>query len=108
MGIGKRRGCADARMPMKILWIRRQRTLRRLLRKYRAQGKIDSSMYKEFYLLSKGNIYKNKKVLIEAIISKKTEAKRDDQQVQLQKQRREHNLKKRERKLEKKIERQQN
>ena len=23
MGIGKRRGCADARMPMKILWIRR-------------------------------------------------------------------------------------
>jgi hypothetical protein len=30
-------------------------------------------------MLAKGNIYKNKKVLIEAIISKKAEAKRDDQ-----------------------------
>jgi hypothetical protein len=29
-------------------------------------------------MLSKGNIFKNKKVLIEAIISKKAEAKRDD------------------------------
>lgn len=35
-------------------------------------------MYKEFYLLSKGNIYKNKKVLIEAIITKKADAKRED------------------------------
>lgn len=103
MGIGKRRGCADARMPQKILWIRRQRTLRRLLRKYRACGKIDSSMYKELYMLAKGNIYKNKKVLVEAIISKKTDAKREDQQLLLQKQRREHNLKKRERKLATKI-----
>ncbi len=83
MGIGKRRGCKDARMPQKIVWIRRQRTLRRLLRKYRAQGKIDSQMYKEFYMLSKGNIFKNKKVLIEAIIAKKADAKRDDQQLQL-------------------------
>lgn len=36
MGIGKRRGTKNARMPEKILWIRRQRILRRLLRKYRA------------------------------------------------------------------------
>jgi len=42
MGHGKRRGSANARMPEKIVWIRRQRTLRRLLRKYRACGKIDS------------------------------------------------------------------
>ena len=35
-------------------------------------------MYKEFYMLAKGNIFKNKKVLIEAIISKKDDAKRED------------------------------
>ena len=34
-GKGKRRGTANARMPEKVLWIRRQRILRRLLRKYR-------------------------------------------------------------------------
>ena len=34
-GLGKRRGCSDGRMPQKILWIRRQRTLRRLLKKSR-------------------------------------------------------------------------
>ena len=33
-GVGKRRGSRNARMPVKILWIRRQRVLRRLLRKY--------------------------------------------------------------------------
>ena len=41
-GYGKRRGCKSARMPTKILWIRRQRILRRLLRKLRKQRKIEN------------------------------------------------------------------
>ena len=32
-GYGKRKGTAKARLPMKVLWIRRQRVLRRLLKK---------------------------------------------------------------------------
>ena len=34
-GPGKRRGTLESRMPTKILWVRRQRVLRRLLKKYR-------------------------------------------------------------------------
>lgn len=67
LGTGKRRGTANARLPFKVLWMRRTRVLRRLLKKMRDQGKIDKHIYHSLYMLSKGNQFKNKTVLLEKI-----------------------------------------
>lgn len=59
--------------------MRRQRVLRRLLKKYREAKKITKDIYHHFYLASKGNQFKNKSVLIEAIHKMKQEKIREKQ-----------------------------
>jgi len=76
-GPSKRRGTREARFPVKVMWLRRQRVLRRLLAKYRDAGKIDKHLHHSLYNKSKGNEFKNKRVLMDHIHFAKSEQLRE-------------------------------
>ena len=59
-GQGSRKGAQRARMPKKQAWIHVIRPIRARLRQLKAEGKINETTYRRFYLQAKGGMFKNK------------------------------------------------
>lgn len=59
-GHGKRKGKKTARTPSKRDWMKRIRSIRRELKYLRDEGKIDRTIYRQFYRKAKGGTFEDR------------------------------------------------
>merc|ERR1712137_689360 len=76
-GLGKRKGCQNARCNKKTQHINHIRALRKCVKRYQKLDKITSNEKKKLMLKIKGNEFKSKKALTEEIIQRRNRAREE-------------------------------
>eukprot|EP00866_Antonospora_locustae_P001309 jgi/Antlo1/1309/511 len=76
MGIGKRKGTKNARMPEKRVWIKKIRGQRASLKEMKKSGHITPEEFRQYYMQAKGNMFKSLKVMEDHIEKKREEKMR--------------------------------
>lgn len=76
MGIGKRKGTKNARMPEKLVWIRKIRSQRASLKEMKLSGQITPEEFRQYYMQAKGNMFKSLKTMVDHIEKKRVEKTR--------------------------------
>lgn len=75
-GLGRRKGTKEARLSSKDIWIKRIRSMRSCLKKLKEDGYIVGEEYRQYYVQAKGNLFKNKNIMLAAIEKRKAEIAR--------------------------------
>jgi large subunit ribosomal protein L19e len=76
MGLGKRKGTKEARLSSKTIWMKNIRSMRTALKDLKKKGELAGEEYRMYYVQAKGNLFKNKNVMVDAIMKKKAEVAR--------------------------------
>lgn len=76
MGLGKRKGTKKARLSPKTIWMKNIRSMRAALKEMKKKGDLAGEEYRMYYVQAKGNLFKNKNVMVDAIMKKKAEVAR--------------------------------
>ncbi|KAI4291567.1 large subunit ribosomal protein L19e [Pancytospora philotis] len=76
MGLGKRKGTKNARCSERSIWIKKIRSMRALLKEMKNNGELVGEEYRLVKQQAKGNLFKNKNVMVDVILKRKAEAER--------------------------------
>ncbi len=79
MGLGKRKGTRNARMPDRLIWIKKIRNMRKTLKEMKKDGKLNVEEYRLFKQQAKGNLFKNKNIMVGVILQKQNEKRREEE-----------------------------
>ncbi len=66
-GLGSRKGTKYARNPRKRAWISKIRAIRRILKEFKQDKKIDNKIYWLYYRKAKSGLIKSKKHLVKSL-----------------------------------------
>lgn len=76
MGLGSRNGTKNARMPERTIHMKKIRTMRAVLKEMKLKGTLVGDEYRKYRQQAKGNLFKNRNVMVDVILKKKAEQER--------------------------------